>query len=118
MAEGVSRAERMKLLKREGMSSRLEELERVLNVLRSGSDIEASTLLARLRLGERMDNIAKSLPPAAPMLHVSKPPRYAEGRSPTMSCVAQLNNSTPQLTNPGVWEYIYKWRQPGVSICP
>ncbi|KAL1596936.1 hypothetical protein SLS59_007679 [Nothophoma quercina] len=39
----------MKLLKRDSMSSRVEEMERVMNVLRSGSDIQASTLLARLR---------------------------------------------------------------------
>ena len=72
----------MKLLKRDGASGRLEELERVMNVLRSGSDIEASTLLARLRLGERMDNIARSLPPIAPTMHVSKVPRYAKGQFP------------------------------------
>ncbi|KAJ4983975.1 bZIP transcription factor [Stagonosporopsis vannaccii] len=80
VAEGVSRAERMKLLKRESMSSRVEELERVMNVLRSGSDIEASTLLARLRLGERVDDVARSLPPTAFMMPVSNPPRYAKGR--------------------------------------
>lgn len=74
----------MKLLKREGTSSRLEELERVMNVLRSGSDIEASTLLARLRLGERVDNIVRSLPPTTPMMHVSNPPRYAKGHFPIL----------------------------------
>ncbi|KAJ8115371.1 hypothetical protein OPT61_g2966 [Boeremia exigua] len=68
VAEGVSRAERMKLLKRESMSNRVEELERVMNVLRSGSDIEASTLLARLRLGERVDHIARTLPSTASMM--------------------------------------------------
>jgi hypothetical protein len=72
----------MKLLKREGMSTRVEELERVMNVLRSGSDIEASTLLARLRLGERIDRIARSLPPTTSSMLVSNPPRYAEGRFP------------------------------------
>ncbi len=69
----------MKLLKKETMSSRVEELERVMNVLRSGSDIEASTLLARLRLGERVDHIARSLPATPSTMLVSDPPRYAEG---------------------------------------
>jgi hypothetical protein len=68
--EGVSRAERMKLLKRDSMSSRVDEMERVIHFLRSGSDIEASTILARLRLGQRIEDIAKgfptvSLPPSA-----------------------------------------------------
>lgn len=95
VAEGVSRAERMKLLKRESMSSRVEELERVMNVLRSGSDIEASTLLARLRLGERMDMIAKSLPPTTSSMLVSNPPRYAEGQFPIPTWMAQLNDHAP-----------------------
>ena len=82
VAEGVSRAERMKLLKRDSMSSRVEEMERVMNVLRSGSDIQASTLLARLRLGERMEDVAKSLPPTTSTMFVSNPPRYANGRFP------------------------------------
>lgn len=92
VAEGVSRAERMKLLKRESMSSRVEELERVMNGLRSGTDIEASTLLARLRLGERMDMIAKSLPPTTSSMLVSSPPRYAEGHFSITTWVAQLND--------------------------
>lgn len=64
----------MKLLKRDSASGRAEELERVMNALRSGSDIEASMLLARLRLGERVDDIAKTLAPTTSML-VSNPPR-------------------------------------------
>lgn len=77
------------------MSGRVEELERVMNVLRSGSDIEASTLLARLRLGERMDDIAKSLPPTTSSMLVSNPSRYAKGLFSIPSCVAQLNDPTP-----------------------
>ncbi|KAF9697840.1 hypothetical protein EKO04_004296 [Ascochyta lentis] len=74
VAEGVSRAERMKLLKRDSMSSRVEQMERVINALRSGSDIQASTLLARLRLGERVDDVANSLPASASSMFVSNPP--------------------------------------------
>jgi hypothetical protein len=64
----------MKLLKRESTSGRVEELERVMSALRTGSDIEASMLLARLRLGERVDEIAKSLAPAMSTF-ASNPPR-------------------------------------------
>lgn len=76
--EGVSRAERMKLLKRDSISSRVEEMERIMHVLRSGSDTQASTLLARLRLGERMDVVAKTLPQTPSSILVSNP-RYANG---------------------------------------
>ncbi|KAF2027123.1 hypothetical protein EK21DRAFT_72682 [Setomelanomma holmii] len=64
VAEGVSRAERMKLLRRDSMSSKVEEMERVLKALRSGSDEQASNILARLRLGERLEEVAKGLPSA------------------------------------------------------
>ncbi|UPX20557.1 uncharacterized protein EKO05_0010785 [Ascochyta rabiei] len=47
------------------MSSKVEQMERVINALRSGSDLQASTLLARLRLGERVDDVANSLPTSA-----------------------------------------------------
>jgi hypothetical protein len=70
----------MKLLKRESTSGRVEELERVMSALRSGSDIEASTLLARLRLGERVDEIAKSLASATSMF-AGNPPRYVNAIS-------------------------------------
>jgi len=65
----------MKLLKRDNMSGRVEELERIVNFLRSSSDLQASTVLARLRLGERVEEVAKSLPVAPSPLGPSKPPR-------------------------------------------
>jgi len=64
----------MKLLKRDNMSGRVEELERIVNFLRSSSDLQASTVLARLRLGERVEEVAKSLPVAPSPLGPSKPP--------------------------------------------
>lgn len=73
--QGVSRAERMRLLKREGTSGRVIELERIVSSLRSGSDFQASNILARLRLGERVEDVANSL--AAAPLVLSTPPRYA-----------------------------------------
>ncbi|CBX99014.1 hypothetical protein LEMA_P082530.1 [Plenodomus lingam JN3] len=85
VAEGVSRAERMKLLKRDSMTGRMEELERIVNFLRSGSDLQASTVLARLRLGERVEEVAKSLPAASSTSGQSKPP----------SSLTQESASTP-----------------------
>lgn len=59
------------------MSGKVEELERIVNFLRSGSDLQASTVLARLRLGERVEEVAKSVPAMASSSTLSKPPRYA-----------------------------------------
>lgn len=67
----------MKLLKRDGLAGRYEGMERVINALRSGSDSQAVTLLARLRLGERVDEVAKTLPATATLMPVSTAPRYA-----------------------------------------
>ncbi|KAH4855471.1 hypothetical protein HBH75_086550 [Parastagonospora nodorum] len=69
VAEGVSRAERMRLLKRETLSGRAEEMERVIQALRTSSDDQASAILARLRIGNRLDEVVKTLPPV-----VSNPP--------------------------------------------
>jgi uncharacterized protein (DUF433 family) len=66
----------MKLLKRDSLSNRIDEMERIINLLRSGSDIEASTVLARLRLGERMEEIAKHLPLAPIPVPIGGTPRY------------------------------------------
>jgi uncharacterized membrane-anchored protein len=68
----------MKLLKRDGLSSKAEEMERVINALRSGSDIQASTLLARLRLGERVEDVAKYVPATTSSISSSVPSRYVE----------------------------------------
>ncbi|KAJ4321377.1 hypothetical protein N0V94_002914 [Neodidymelliopsis sp. IMI 364377] len=68
----------MKLLKRDGLSSKAEEMERVINALRSGSDIQASTLLARLRLGERVEDVAKSVPATTSSISSSNPSSEAD----------------------------------------
>jgi hypothetical protein len=76
VAEGVSRAERMKLLKKETMSGRAEEMDRDTKALRTGSDDQASAILARLRIGDRLDEVARGLPPSFSPV-VSHPSRYA-----------------------------------------
>ncbi|KAF2825204.1 hypothetical protein CC86DRAFT_40346 [Ophiobolus disseminans] len=73
VAEGVSRAERMKMLKRDDMSSRAEETERVLRALRTSSDVQAANLLARLRIGERVEDLAKDLPSTLAYPVVTRP---------------------------------------------
>ncbi|KAI8931522.1 hypothetical protein NX059_011181 [Plenodomus lindquistii] len=75
----------MKLLKRDSMSGRVEELERIVNFLRSGSDLQASTVLARLRLGERVEEVARSLPVAPPTSGQSKPPSLLAQESTSTS---------------------------------
>jgi hypothetical protein len=74
----------MKLLKRETMSGRAEEVDRIIKVLRTGSDDEASALLARLRIGDRLDEIVRGLPPLSSTM-VSRPPRYAWSSSLLLS---------------------------------
>jgi hypothetical protein len=84
VAEGVTRAERMKLLKRESMSGRAEEMERVIRALRTGSDDQASAILARLRTGDRLTDVLKELPSSTSSPVVSKSPRYALSRFPPL----------------------------------
>jgi hypothetical protein len=59
----------MRLVKKDNTSNRFEEMERVMNVLRSGSDTEATNILARLRLGERLEDVAGSLMPSTSFSH-------------------------------------------------
>ncbi|KAF2123537.1 hypothetical protein P153DRAFT_380035 [Dothidotthia symphoricarpi CBS 119687] len=89
--EGVSRAERMKILKRDGMSGRAEDMERIVNALRSGTDMQASTLLARLRLGERVENIATSLPATSLNATLFSPPSLLaqDSTGTSGSCLSQ-----------------------------
>jgi len=62
VAEGVSRAERMKIMKRDSMTGELDDLKRIVTSLRSGTDDQAAAVLARLRLGEAPEEVAKTLP--------------------------------------------------------
>jgi hypothetical protein len=96
----------MKLLKRDSMSSRVDEMERVIHFLRSGSDIEASTILARLRLGQRIEDIAKgfptvSLPPSAgaPPWYVLDTHHYHRLHHPHSSTREYKVNLPAQLTS-------------------
>jgi hypothetical protein len=104
VAEGVSRAERMKLLKRESMSPRAEEMARVIKALRTGSDDQATAVLARLRIGDRLDDIVKALPPPSISTVVSKPPRYAWSSFPTTSGRSEMVTWV-QLTCSGLSKY-------------
>ncbi|KAH7069644.1 hypothetical protein BKA63DRAFT_579756 [Paraphoma chrysanthemicola] len=99
VAEGVSRAERMKLLRRDSMSSKVEEMERVLKALRSGSDEQASIILARLRLGERLEEVAKGLPPAVFSSAQSKPPSLLAQDSTGTSGSGVSTDSTAEYSD-------------------
>jgi hypothetical protein len=68
----------MKMMKRDSVSGELEELKRILTVLRSGTDNEAAAILARLRLGEPPEEVAKTLSAmASSPVATGQPPRYA-----------------------------------------
>lgn len=68
----------MKLLKKDTLSRRVEGLERIINFLRSRPDDEATNVLAKLRLGDRVEDVANSLPPTASSGALFKSPRYAK----------------------------------------
>lgn len=50
VAEGVSRAERIKIIERDSVNGELEDLRRIVTLLRLGTDDQAAAVLARLRL--------------------------------------------------------------------
>lgn len=77
VAEGVSRAERMKIMKRDSMTGELDDLKRIVTSLRSGTDDQAAAVLARLRLGEAPEEVAKTLPMTVSPAVSGQPPRYA-----------------------------------------
>jgi hypothetical protein len=100
----------MKLLKRESMSGRAEEMERVIKALRTGSDDQASAVLARLRIGDRLDDIVKTLPPSTFSPVVSKPPRYAWSSFPTTFRCGEMVTWV-QLTCSGLYKHPWKSRK-------
>lgn len=59
VTEGVSRTQRYKLRKCH-RENRTSDLEALVHSLRTGTDLEATTVLARLRLGERVKDIITS----------------------------------------------------------
>ncbi|KAJ4985633.1 bZIP transcription factor [Stagonosporopsis vannaccii] len=67
VTQGVSRAERFRLRKQR-QTSITHNLTLLVDALRSGSDLEATTVLARLRLGESVDEIVRSLQSNPPSL--------------------------------------------------
>jgi hypothetical protein len=66
----------MRLLKMDTMGSRADDMERIMSVLRSGTDTQSTNILARLRLGEKVDEVAKNLPAVATFAVTGTPPRY------------------------------------------
>jgi hypothetical protein len=79
----------------ESMSSRTEDMERILNALRSGTDTQSTNVLARLRLGEQVEEVAKTLPPVAHSVGMGAPPRYDYSRyDPTFRVVITVIQPT------------------------
>jgi hypothetical protein len=96
----------MKIMKRDSMTGELDDLKRIVTSLRSGTDDQAAAVLARLRLGEAPEDVAKTLPMTASPAIPSQPPRYASldysilWRSTLITRV--------QLTEPGVYGHLWK----------
>ena len=67
----------MKIMKRDSITGELDDLKRIITSLRSGTDDQAATILARLRLGETPEDVAKSLSLASSPGTAAQPPRYA-----------------------------------------
>jgi hypothetical protein len=59
------------------MAGELDDLKRIVTSLRTGTDNQAAAVLARLRLGESPEDVAKSLPATASPVGPFQPPRYA-----------------------------------------
>ncbi|CAN9170838.1 unnamed protein product [Alternaria alternata] len=51
----------------------LEDLKRIVTLLRSGTDDRAAAILARLRLGEPLEDVAKTLVTAPPVVSGQSP---------------------------------------------
>ena len=100
----------MKIMKRDSITGELDDLKRIVTSLRSGTDDQAAAVLARLRLGESPEDVAKSLPMTLSPAASGQPPRYAplDYSLP----LAQHINSTDQLTRSGVHRHLWKWYEP------
>jgi hypothetical protein len=65
-------------MERDSVNGELEDLKRIVTLLRSGTDDQAAAVLARLRLGELSENVAQTLPmTAASRAESGRPLRYA-----------------------------------------
>jgi hypothetical protein len=67
----------MKIMKMDSITGELEDLKRIVTSLRSGTDDRAAAVLARLRLGELSEDVAKTLPMTASRAVSGQLPRYA-----------------------------------------
>lgn len=94
------------------MTGELEDLKRIVNFLRSGTDDQAAAILARLRLGDTPEDVAKSLSLVPSPAASTQPPRYASLHySFLYSCKSAMVTGV-QLTGPGVHRYLWKCNEP------
>ena len=103
----------MKIMKRDSITGELEDLKRIVTSLRSGTDDQAAAILARLRLGDTPEDVAKSLPMLSPASSV-QPPRYASLIRTTSRCNTMI--TVVQLTWPGVYGHLRKRVEPRVRF--
>ncbi|CAN9426368.1 unnamed protein product, partial [Alternaria alternata] len=87
--QGVTRAESFRI-KKDRQITRTADLESLVNLLRSGCDVEASTVLARLRLGDRVDDIVQS----------SQADSITSTREPSGQSTTQLEDASSSAVGP------------------
>lgn len=90
------------------MSTKVEEMEAVITAMRTGSDYQASAVLARLRLGDELGDIVKELPQILMSAGTSGHPRYAS--SSFVICAAPLTISR-QLGHTRERRHVRKWNE-------
>jgi hypothetical protein len=92
----------------------LEALKRIVTSLCSGTDDHAAAILARLRLGELPEDVAKTLLIAAPPVVSGQHPRYVSlnvsGR------LLQHVSNLVQLTGPEVCGHLWKRNELRVDL--
>jgi ABC-type iron transport system FetAB permease component len=103
----------MKIMKRDSITGELDDLKRIVTSLRSGTDDQAAAILARLRLGETPEDVAKSLSLASSPAAAPQPPRYASlHHSLLPGCEKNMLVTGVQLTGPGVHRHLWKCNEP------
>lgn len=104
----------MKIMKRDSMTGELDDLKRIVTSLRSGTDDQAAAVLARLRLGEAPEDVAKTLPMTASPATSGHPPRYAS-LDHSILWLQHIDNQV-QFTGPGVYGHLWKRYESRIGV--
>ncbi|KAL6154243.1 hypothetical protein ACJBU6_07518 [Exserohilum turcicum] len=90
----------MKIMKRDSITGELEDLKRIVTSLRSGTDDQAAAILARLRLGDAPEDVAKSLSMTSSPAASTQPPSLLGQESTDTSGSAMSHESVFNPSKP------------------